>query len=250
MSISPSVCGIKYIIKNNQEYMQDKVVNGKQPNDTLIDIIKTYISGRTLTHFVNIGAHIGTLCLPVSLHIEKVTAIEAYQPTYLHLLENIQLNNIINVSVHNVAIGNTEGPIYFMSETMICPVERVNRYINNTGGMHVYTEEDIQKNIRSSALANKTATGIMTKLDTLEIGAFDILAVDIEGGEYEFLLGATETLKKYKPIIIIEIWDNRKRQKENMPTTRENIIDYVVSLKYKLIQNLGDDFIFEPLTDE
>jgi len=84
----------------------------------------------------------------------------------------------------------------------------------------------------------------MNKLDHLEIDDFDILLVDIEGLEYEFLLGAKEKIIKNKPIIIIEIWDDFKRKTENMATTQKDIVDFIISLNYNLINKIGDDFIF------
>jgi hypothetical protein len=41
------------------------------------------------------------------------------------------------------------------------------------------------------------------------------MLVDIEGLEYEFLLGAEQSIKRCKPIIIVEIWNNNKRKSEN-----------------------------------
>ena len=70
--------------------------------------------------------------------------------------------------------------------------------------------------------------------------------IDIEGLEYEFLLGAENKIKKNKPIIILEIWNNNKRKSENMKETQEEVINYIKSLNYTLIKVIGDDFIFEP----
>jgi FkbM family methyltransferase len=247
MSISPKINGINYLIKNETDVIQNTLLNGIQWNVEIINIIQKYISNKQLTHFLNIGSHIGSVCLPISLNISKVTAIEAYPPTCNFLCENIVLNNILNVSSYNIAVGNNEEIVYFMSQDKICPVENVNRVVNNSGGMHVFTENDILHNIRSSNLTDHQIKGVMHKFDNLDIDNFDIMLVDIEGCEYEFLLGATEKLIKNKPIIIIEIWDNDKRTRENMQTTQSVVIDYIVSLHYKLINNIGDDFIFEPI---
>ena len=51
------------------------------------------------------------------------------------------------------------------------------------------------------------------------------------------------------PIIIIEIWNNYKRQCENMIETQEDVINYIKSLNYILIRQIGDDFIFEPFKE-
>lgn len=69
-----------------------------------------------------------------------------------------------------------------MSMDKICPIENINRTKNNTGGMHVFTENDIKNNVRSN-LTDKKIKNKMTKLDN-----FDIMLVDIEGSEYNFLL--------------------------------------------------------------
>ena len=113
--------------------------------------------------------------------------------------------------------------------------------------MHIFTEKDVDEKRRSSNTSDKKIINKMEKLDNLNIDNFDIMLVDIEGSEYNFLLGSTEKIKKNKPIIIIEIWDNNKMEVENMDMTREKTINYIVSLNYKLVKQLGDDFIFEPL---
>lgn len=245
-SISPEISGIRYIITNKNDCIQNKLLNGSQWNEDIVHMIKQYISTKKLTHFLNIGSHIGSVCLPVSLYIKNVTAIEAYPNTYDHLRQNIMLNNITNVHAINIAVGNSEEDVYFMSDETICPVENINRVKNNSGGMHVFTENDIKNNIRSACLTDRKIKNKVDKLDNLNIDNFDIMLVDIEGFEYQFLLGAETKLKKNMPIIIIEIWNNYKRKRENMIETQEEVINYIKSLNYILVSQIGDDFIFEP----
>jgi FkbM family methyltransferase len=244
--VSPLISGVKYIIHNKDDVIQSTLLHGNQWNEPVVKLIKFYVQNKKLSHLLNVGSHIGSVCLPISLHIHKVTAIEAYPDTFLHLNENIALNNIKNVETLNIAVGNSEEDVYFMSKEKICPVEHINRVSNNTGGMHVFTENDIAYNIRSSNLTDKKIKNKMKKLDNLELSKFDIMLVDIEGCEYDFLLGAEQQIKKNKPIIIIEIWDNNKRKNENMKETQEQVIQYIKSLQYTLKHQHGDDFIFEP----
>lgn len=247
--ISPSVSGIKYVIHNQNDIIQNRLLHGIQWNEDMVTLIKKYISERNLHHLLNVGSHIGSVSLPISLHIDKVTAIEAYPATYKHLCENIELNRLTNVSAINIAVGNSEEDIYFMSIDKICPVEHINRVKNNSGGMHVFTEKDIASNTRSAILADKKISNKVNKLDNLhnQVIPFDIMLVDIEGFEYDFLLGAEQTIKRNRPIIIIEIWDNHKRKRENMAQSQEEVVNYIKSLGYKVVGNHGDDFIFEPL---
>jgi FkbM family methyltransferase len=247
MIVSPIVSGIRYVIHNKNDCIQNTLLNGKQWNENMINVIKKYILERKLSHFLNVGSHIGSVCLPVSLHIKKVTAIEAYPATYNHLCENIRVNNLSNINTINIAVGNSEEDIYFMSTDKVCPVEHINRVINNTGGMHVFTENDIKNNIRSANLTDKKVKNKVNKLDNLQIDHFDIMLVDIEGLEYEFLLGAEQSIKRCKPIIIVEIWNDNKRKSENMKQSQNEVIKYINSLNYRLITNIEEDFIFEPL---
>lgn len=244
--ITKSINGIKYEIRNKKDCIQSYLLNNKQWNEIMFNVILTYIKKKNLKHFLNIGCHIGTVCLPVSLHINKVTAIEAYPPTYDHLQSNIKLNNLKNINTFNIAVGHKNENIFFMDEDKICKIENIYRVKNNSGGMHVFTQKDIDEDVRSANLHTKSIKNTMQKLDDLDINNFDIMLVDIEGFEYNFLLGAKNKIMKYKPVIIIEIWSDDKRRRENMKTTQNEIINMIKSMNYNLVAYCGDDFIFEP----
>ena len=242
--ISNEINGIKYVIKNPQDTIESHLLNNKQWNPEIYNFIIDYIEQFNLKHMLNVGCHIGTIALPVSKHIQKVSCIEAYPKTYNHLKENIKLNNIENINSYNIALGNKEQRIYFMGENEICPIENKNRLKNNSGGLHVFSQKDIDENIRSACLSDKKITNRMKRLDDIEIDNFDIMLIDIEGGEFDFLLGAKEKIMKYHPIIIIEIWNDEKRKQENMKETRLDVIDFILSMDYQLTGSNGEDFLF------
>ena len=230
---------IKYVIKNENDLIQKSLANNIQWNNNILFIIGQLIKKFNLKHFLNIGCHIGTVALPISKYIEKVTAIEAYPLTFGHLEEHIKINNIENIQVFNFAIGDENKKIYFLDDENI-------RIKNNTGGMHVITDDDISNKRLSSNIHSKKYSNEMKKLDDLNISNFDILLADVEGKEYELLKGGKNKITKYKPIIIVEIWDNNKRNLESMQTTNDEIINYVINLGYKLIKQIGDNYIFLP----
>ena len=230
---------IKYVIKNENDLIQKFLLNNKQWNNNILLIIGQFIKKYNLKHFLNIGCHIGTVALPLSKYIEKVTAIEAYPMTFNHLEEHIKINNIKNIKAFNLAIGDENKKIYFLDDEN-------NRIKNNTGGMHVITEDDISYKRLSSDIHSKKYSNEMKKLDDLNITEFDILLADVEGKEYELLKGGKNKIIKYKPIIIVEIWNNNKRNLERMQTTNDEIINYIINLGYKLIKQIGDNYIFLP----
>ena len=153
--------------------------------------------------------------------------------------EHIKINNLKNIEVFNLAIGDENKKIYFLDNENI-------RIKNNTGGMHVITDDDISNKRLSSNIHSKKYSNEMKKLDDLNISNFDILLADVEGKEYEVLKGGKNKIIKYKPIIIVEIWNNNKRNLESMQTTNDEIINYVINLGYKLIKQIGDNYIFLP----
>ena len=232
---------IKYIIKNKNDLIQKTLFNKRQWNNNILLLTAQIIKRFNLKHFLNIGCHIGTLALPLSKYIEKVTAIEAFPLTYKHLEENIKINKIKNIQTLNLAIGDENKKVYFFDNKNI-------RIKNNSGGMHVITEDDISKKRLSSDIHSKKYCNEMKKLDDLNIINFDILIVDVEGKEYELLKGGKNKIIKYKPIIIVEIWNNNKRNLEKMDTTNQEIINYIINLGYKLINKIGDNYIFLPIS--
>jgi FkbM family methyltransferase len=246
-TLSPSINNIRYVIRNPYDIIESTILNGQQWNYDILTILQTYIKERKLNHFVNVGAHIGTESLPISLCIKKVTAIEAYPSTFNQLCQNIEFNNIKNIQTYNIAVGNSDDTAYFMATDKIDSTYEFNRIENNRGGMTVITNTDIQEKSRSAHLVDMNMQVKMQRFDTTDIDNFDIMLIDIEGCEYDFLLGAKEKINKNKPIIIIEIWNNNKMKAENMKHTQEDIISYFKGIDYKLIKNIEDDFIFEPI---
>ena len=234
-----TINNIKYVIKNKDDIIQGSLLKGMQWNNNIVLTIGSWIKKYGLQHFFNAGCHIGTVALPLSRYINKVTAIEPFPPTFSHFIENIKLNNIKNIMPYNFALGDKEDKVFFLDQNH-------KRIKNNSGGIHAVTKLDIEKKRLSSNLHVKKFTKSMKKIDDLKIDKFDIMLLDVEGREYEVIKGGANKISDYKPIIIVEIWQNSKRQIENMTSTREEVINYLFKLGYKLINQIGDNFIFFP----
>lgn len=69
-------------------------------------------------------------------------------------------------------------------------------------------------------------------LDCFDLPHCDLLALDIEGGELAALHGAIETIKKCKPVIVIEAGN------------RGEIITFLASISYHFKEQSAMDFIF------
>ena len=149
------------------------------------------------------------------------------------------MNKIKNINAFNVALGDKTEDIFFLDV-------KNERIKNNSGGMHVITLNDIKTNSRSANIHSKKISGKMIRLDNLKIEPFDIMLIDVEGFEETVLKGGRAKILKHKPIIIIELWDDKKRIEENMTTSQNYMINYIINMGYKLIRKIENDFIFIP----
>ena len=220
------VNNVKYLIKNSKDIIENTLVKGNQWNNDILLLIGLLIKKYSLKHLVNVGSHIGTVALPISRYIEKVTAFEPFPPTFQHFMEHVRLNKIKNIESYNLALGDRETKVYFLDP-------HHERLRNNSGGMAAVTDDDIKKNRLSSNFHSKKYHNAMKKFDNVPVEKFDIMLIDAEGREYEIIKGGTERISKNKPIVIVEIWENQKRKFENMITTKEDVVSYIENLGYK-----------------
>lgn len=69
-------------------------------------------------------------------------------------------------------------------------------------------------------------------MDRLSLDNLDFVKIDTDGCEYKIIKGGLNTLKKYKPIMVVEF--NRKSLKEG---SSEPMIDLLYSLGYSFFQD-------------
>ena len=193
--------------------IQSCIANGNDYWDThALYIIDKYIPDDAV--ILDIGANIGSHSLYWTLErdAKKIYAFEPLPGTYEILQKNIELNNL-NDRIISFNFGLSD--------------EEINAKIGS------YNKQNIGGT--SFVKADKGNFKLKT-LDSLNIPEkIDLFKIDVEGAEVEVLLGAVETIKKNKPIIVIESF-NRKNQ-----------IDIVFNeLGYKQVETIreGEDYIY------
>jgi FkbM family methyltransferase len=82
-------------------------------------------------------------------------------------------------------------------------------------------------------------------IDDLNLEVCNLIHLDIEGYEYFALRGAENTIKKCRPVIVVEMWDKLdNRFGENI---NEKTMQYLSDMKYTYIKTLHDsDKLFLP----
>jgi FkbM family methyltransferase len=148
-------------------------------------------------------------------HFNVIYTFEPDSVNFYCLNQNITSSNVIKMQC---CLGNDPSPV------TVQQLVRPGR-LNDTGGVHVSGEGFIPT----------------IKIDNLNLPGCDLIQLDIEGYEYNALLGAINTIKKYKPVLCIEFcekWLNRYN------SNSEKILNLLSDLKYKQIDEYGVDKIF------
>ena len=132
-----------------------------------------------------IGAHVGTLLVPLAKRANTVVGYEANPETFELLKINTRINNLSNVDIFNYAIGNEKKEVEFYANTV------------NSGGSKIKPRFD------SYAYSYDNPKIIKTNMISLDehIGGkyeFDIIIMDIEGSEYYGFQGMQNALKTCK----------------------------------------------------
>jgi FkbM family methyltransferase len=112
----------------------------------------------------------------------------------------LNTRGIPNVRILNLATGNGE------------KVELVFECPGPNFGM---------RSVRVSDGPNAIAS---TRIDELELARLDFLKVDVEGREIETLLGARETIKRCKPILFVEMYEDGLKRQGHTPAELEECI--------------------------
>lgn len=122
------------------------------------------------------GAHYGSWSRFMATKFQTVYSIEGSEEIYECLVKNTF--SYKNIKPMNKALGNERRRV------KVGPGEGY----DNTGCGMIIGEGDVD----------------MIRIDDMKLENVDFIKLDIEGMEYDTLVGATETIKKYKPVIVFE----------------------------------------------
>ena len=165
--------------------------------------------------FLDIGANIGYFSLLAAKHepTAKIFCFEPVRSSFHKLEENIALNAAKNVKAVNAGIGerNQEREIYISGEdnTGMSSFQRPENYSGKSEIVKVITVDEW---FSSSGLAR-----------------IDLIKLDVEGSELASVKGMDGTLKKFKPLLIVEINPETLSQFDLMP---EDIFRHLRDLSF------------------
>lgn len=145
--------------------------------------------------FIDIGANIGIYTLNASGLIGEngiVISFEPFTRNHNALVNHISLNNLQNVKVEKLAVGEKNGVVNLYYD------EREKNLGMVTSGP---IESGITEEVKMVSLDSYLENSLIAKVDFIKI--------DVEGLEYSVLKGMKDTLEKYHPTLLVEISDEK-----------------------------------------
>lgn len=142
---------------------------------------------------VDVGAGVGYYSLLAAPIAKWVVAVEPHPEQRKLLQGNIEANNLINIEVESVALWDTPDTGYI--------------------GRH------------KARIQEKGYPVRLARLDDMGLGQVDVVKIDVEGSEFEVLVGMQDTLFEYAPRLFIEVHPSLLRERGREPLSVSDFLD-------------------------
>lgn len=166
------------------------------------------------------GAHVGTWSKVMSARFTRVIAIEPSPDTFEALEWNLAHAGCANVERRNVALGAA-------ADTVQMQLTEAQATKANTGARFVQPGGDIQ----------------VETIDSWDLQSLGFLKLDIEGSELAALLGARETLRRCRPVVLFE---NKWLWTVHYGLPKDSVAKFLISQDYRLLDQVSCDQVWGP----
>jgi FkbM family methyltransferase len=197
LAVDPRDLEVGLKLRNNGSYGLDEIAR-----------INKLIS--TQSNVLVVGAHIGSLVIPIAKNCNKVVAIEANPNNFNLLKTNLHLNKSENVTIHNIAASSKQEIIKFQMNV-----------VNSGGSKRLPKNNEYMYRYDNPEVIEVQAHSLDEYLDE---NNFDLVLIDIEGSEYFAMQGMEKILSNCNTLIV-----------EFLPHHLKNVADVTVEQFLSLI---------------
>lgn len=152
-----------------------------------LSLLKRYINKKSVV--LDIGANRGHHSLFFSRYAKSVYAFEPYEKVYKEILSKLSDNNIKNIFLNKFGLGYKEEFVSFYAPVGVN--DGVGSFLNSSNNVDVGKLE-----IKNAD--NYIENNILDE----NIG---LIKIDVEGFEVNVLKGLENSIKKYKPVLFMEL---------------------------------------------
>ena len=173
---------------------------------------------------IDVGGYVGDTALLFSpLTKQNVYVFEPSPYNFEIIQETIKLNQLKNIKVENMALGKEQGVMPLsLGERNSC-----NTLVERPG--YVYTQKI---NVPVTSLDE------YVKANDLNVG---LIKIDVEGAEQIVLNGALETIRKFKPLLLISIYHTGSDFFDIKPMIEELNLGY----QFKIFKPVNNAIVME-----
>lgn len=184
---------IKHTLVPPALYLRNLAWRRRRKGEKELHLLESLVEpGRTT---IDIGANKGVYSYALSKLSREVLAFEP-NPKMFQILDRSVPDN---VRTYEIALSNVEG-----SGELILPIQRSGRFSNQ--GATLQTKKlDGDKEFSVWPVTQR-------KLDSFDCRDIAFVKIDVEGFELEVLEGATETLARERPVLLIEIDEHHAKR--------------------------------------
>lgn len=217
------------ILPYTQDHIARELINRGEYEWYVIEILQQLLKGQSTGIFLDIGTNLGTVTLPMSRDFPNMT-IHSFeiQPFLIDALkQNLELNQLTNVVIHEHGLGNKTDSITIRQPDYT--------QAGNVGALSLNPK--VRKHSDIAVGYGDEITVKVVPLDTIEFDqTIQAVKLDVEGYEQLVIEGALETLKKNNyPPIVYELWGYNAWWNEE----RVQLEEFLNSLGYQ-VQKIDD----------
>lgn len=164
---------------------------------------------------IDVGGHVGLWSIQMRARFQIVHAFEPMAKLRDCFSKNVDESNVL---LHPVALGAEAG------------FAHMNYNPADSGGTHV----------KGKAEPDSSAVKVET-LDAYDLQDVDFIKIDCEGYEHLVVLGAKETIERWRPTMIVE--QKPRKLAQNYGAHGQPALDILRRMGAEVVRELGGDFI-------
>jgi FkbM family methyltransferase len=214
-----------FFVDDPADMIKQVIVAGDKWERHSFDLLAEHIVPGSVV--VEVGAHIGTHTVRIGELAGpwgRVYAFEPQRKIYRELHHNLALNGLTNVVAMRMAIGSGATRVIEMNPTTP----------GNEGGTGVGAGGDAAE---------------LRSLDSFHFEQVSLLKIDVETYENEVLDGAVDTIRRNRPVILIEMMGGT-----DLETASPDVLEKIAvtrgkleALNYSVRQVFKHDYVARPL---
>lgn len=185
------------------EHIQRRIFWMGYCSTDVVSILKTLVTeGMTV---LDVGANIGEITLLAAKRVGAKGRVVSFEPVtsnFNKLKKNVELNNFKNVTLIKEGLGAEA-----QKNISIYPSSGNSSSDENHGLASLFNNNKFENPIDYISIEKMDDI-----VNELRLSRIDLIKIDIEGGEMDCLIGAQSTLKKYRPMLIVEVQEHTSQQ--------------------------------------